>query len=217
MNKAVYKHVIWDWNGTLLDDVDECVGVVNGMLSRRGLASLTVERYRELFGFPLIEFYRALGFDLEKESFDVVAREYHESSVERVRYCQLQRGAEEVLTAVAGAGMTQSLLSAYEQERLKEAADFFGVGKWFVAMVGLNDYYAHSKVENGLRWVEQAGYRLDEILLVGDTTHDYEVAQEIGVDCVLLTCGHQVRGRLAECGVRLCDSLGQLESFLAGR
>ena len=74
-----YKHVIWDWNGTLLDDVGECVAVLNDMLGKRGMELATVERYQKAFSFPVINFYLDLGFDFEKEPFDKVADEYIES------------------------------------------------------------------------------------------------------------------------------------------
>ena len=72
-----YKNVVWDWNGTLLNDVKVGVNTLNDMLGRRGLPLLSVEDYKEKFGFPVIDFYDRVGFDMEKESF-------HELSVDFV-------------------------------------------------------------------------------------------------------------------------------------
>jgi len=195
-----YKHIIWDWNGTLLDDVGE-------LLSERGLEKLTVERYHDLFDFPAIEFYRRLGMNFETESYEELARDYMARYTQKVPHCRLQSGAEQTLRRLSDAGLTHSVLSAYHQERLDEAVDHFNLRSWFVKVVGLNDFYAHSKVENGKQWVQELGCPLPDVLFIGDTKHDYEVATAMGVDCALLTCGHQPRYRLKTCPVPLFDSL----------
>ena len=209
----VYKHIIWDWNGTLLNDAEEAVGVVNRLLAGRGLPALTMERYYEIFDFPVIDFYRRIGFDFENETYDAMADEYIAGYVGRLAACHLQPGAREVLSALAGAGVSQSVLSAYHQRRLEEAVELFGLRHFFVRLIGLDDYYAHSKVENGRKWIAELGDPR-QVLFIGDTSHDFEVANEMGVDCVLLTTGHMPRRRLAACGVPLFDTLGQIQAWL---
>lgn len=46
------KHIIWDWNGTLFDDVDICVDNINWLLKKYNLPEITKEKYREIFTFP---------------------------------------------------------------------------------------------------------------------------------------------------------------------
>jgi len=209
-----YKHIIWDWNGTLLDDVSECLAVLNELLRRRELPLLTEEQYRARFDFPVIDFYIGMGFDFEKESFDDIAHEYHAGYVRKVPECRLQPDARQVLRAFDEAGLSQSLLSAYQRERLKEAVTHFNLDVHFTKLIGMNDYYAHSKVENGMRWVNELFYEPGEILFVGDTCHDYEVAQAMGTDCILVTFGHQNRDQLSPCGVPLLDSLAEIQQYV---
>ena len=209
-----YKHIIWDWNGTLIEDVAQCVTVLNRMLTRRNLPTLSIEQYRDQFEFPVLDFYIDLGFDFEQESFENVAREYHHDYIKLARKCSLHQGTEQILKAFNAASLTQSLLSAYQQDRLEEVVDVFGLRKWFIRMIGLNDYYARSKEENGIRWREELPHDPHEILFVGDTLHDWEVAQAMGVDCILVTYGHQHSDRFIPCKVPLFDSLPQLQNFL---
>ena len=146
-----YKHLIWDWNGTLLDDMGECLAVLNQMLKKRGLVPLTKPQYQESFGFPVIDFYQQIGFDFEAETFDAVAREYHAGYEKQLPTCRLHPGAERILQAAARADFTQSLLSAYPQPALEKAVDHFNIRRWFIKVVGLDDYYAHSKLKYGTR------------------------------------------------------------------
>jgi len=209
-----YRHLIWDWNGTLLDDVDDCLAVLNDMLEKRYLKMLTRNRYRDLFNFPVLDFYQQIGFDFKTESFDDVAIEYHVGYTRRLPECRLHPGAEQILRAAAHAGYTQSLLSAYPQNALENALNYFQVRPWFTKIVGLDDHFAHSKLENGKRFLKELKIDPSHVLLIGDTLHDSEVADATGVDCVLLTYGHQSRRRLQSCGVRLFDTLADLQKFL---
>jgi len=209
-----YKHLIWDWNGTLLDDVGQCVKVVNVLLAKRDLPPLTVEKYREQIDFPIINFYRRLGFDFTAESYESVAHEYMKLYIRQVPQCRLQKGTGKILTRLTRRGITHSLLSAYHQQRLEEAVDHFHLRQWFIKLIGLNDYYAHSKIENGRQWIRELQYDSQDVLFIGDMCHDYEVAQAMGIDCVALTCGHQSRDRLSSLGITIFDSLEEVAGFL---
>jgi len=97
---------------------------------------------------------------------------------------------------------------------LAQAVDFFGLGHFFVTLAGLNNHYAHSKVEAGKRLLRGLGLAGERVLLVGDTTHDYETAKAMGTDCVLVGRGHHRHERLAACGVRVLNSLTEVRKFL---
>lgn len=209
-----YRHLIWDWNGTLLNDVDDCLAVLNDMLKKRCLTPLSYQQYRDLFNFPVLDFYQQIGFDFAAESFDDVACEYHAGYARRLPECRLHTGAQQILRAAAGAGYNQSLLSAYPQNALENAIKYFQVGSWFTKVIGLDDHFAHSKLDNGKRFIKELNIDPGQILLIGDTLHDFEVADAVGIDCTLLTNGHQPRRRLQSCGAILFDSLSDLQKNL---
>ena len=88
-------YVVWDWNGTLFDDVALCIQVMNGMLEKRGLPQLAgPEQYRQVFTFPVEEYYKALGFDFGREPFSQLAVEYISEYDRRALGCPLRAGAE---------------------------------------------------------------------------------------------------------------------------
>ncbi len=70
--------LIWDWNGTLLDDVEVNVKVINEMLSKRDLPLLDINTYKEIFCFPVKQFHIRIGIDFEKESIEEISAEYME-------------------------------------------------------------------------------------------------------------------------------------------
>ena len=209
-----YQHLIWDWNGTIIDDVRACVEILNSMLISYDKPTVTLEQYRKEFDFPVIDYYTKLGFDFSKVSYDVVAKQYIEQYNKKQYLCSLQSGAMEVLKSIAENGCGQSILSAYNQEMLDDAVKYFGLADIFDNLVGLSDFYAESKLENGKNLIKKLGLSGRHVLLIGDTTHDYEVAEKIGVDCILIDDGHQERKRLESTGIIVLNSITEIPDLL---
>ncbi len=202
-----YRHVIWDWNGTLLDDAAVCVGILNSLLAKRGLPAVDLDSYQREFGFPVQGYYEKVGFDFGRESYKDVADEYI-TAYDRERYgCSLRCGAVEVLGWLRNMGVGSSILSAYHQKGLGEIVEYFGLAGWFEHVFGLDDYCAACKIDLARVMLDKIEYSPDDLLIVGDTIHDFEVAQALGVDCLLTVSGHQSRERLEGCGVTVLDSL----------
>ena len=215
MDAVEYKHIIWDWNGTLVDDAWLCVEIVNGMLRRRGKPAVSYEQYRLGFEHPVKDYYERIGIDFSVESFEVIADEFIAEHDKRRFDCKLQDDAVGVLKSCVDAGLTQSILSAYPQGRLEETVGFYGLRGYFTKVAGLDNHYACSKVERGRGLMEELVFGPGEILFVGDTTHDFEAAKAIGVDCVLVSNGHNEPDKLRRCGVRVLNSMTEVAGLLS--
>ncbi len=207
---AHYEHIIWDWNGTLLDDTRFCVEIMNGMLARRRMPTLTIAQYRATFTFPVRDYYRQAGFDFENESFEQLSVEFIGAYESGRHDCELQADASDVLEHARARGKRQSILSAYSQETLVEFVASHKLAHFFEHQVGLDNIYAGSKVANGRRLIADLEHPREVVLLVGDTLHDVEVADEMGIDCVLVAHGHQSRERLARSGAPVLETLQDL-------
>ena len=205
-----YRHIIWDWNGTLLDDVWLCVEILNEMLSGRNRLPITRDQYLAQFGFPVRDFYERIDFDFSAEPYETVAREYIDRYEQRCRQCKLHDHAMDVLRHYHQSGRRQSILSVYHHAKLEGILDFFELRSMFTTISGSDNHHAHGKIDQGIRLTAESGVAPDRIVLVGDTIHDYEVAQEAGVDCILFAGGHYLEHRLQSCGVPIVKSLKQL-------
>jgi phosphoglycolate phosphatase len=205
-----YHHILWDWNGTLFDDTWLCVSVMNTLLVRRNLPLLTVDTYRTVFTFPVRTYYQAIGLDLAADSFEDLSIEFMEQYEARRQECSLCLYAREVLSYVKQAGVGQSILSAYPYDGLVNVVQHFELEHFFERLLGLEDIYARSKLDLARNWMQARGYAPSEVLLIGDTTHDFEVANAIGADCLLVTNGHNAKERLEQCHVRVLNSLLEL-------
>jgi len=209
-----YRHIIWDWNGTLLDDAHTCVEVLNELLRKRGRGPITYQQYRRDFDFPVKDYYIRLGFDFTVESYEALAHEYIDAYHDRQFECGLHDGAVDTLQSCKELGLTQSILSAYQQVLLEEITQYFQIKGFFIRIAGLNDRYAHSKIDIGRQLLAELGFNGRQILLIGDTIHDYEVAKAITADCILIANGHQQRQKLQGCGVMVLNCLKEVPAML---
>ncbi|MCX6285801.1 MAG: HAD family hydrolase [Bacteroidetes bacterium] len=209
-----YKHIIWDWNGTLLDDAWLCVEVMNGMLEKRELPKVSLDFYRSVFTFPVRDYYEKLGYDFTMESFEEVGMAFMVLYNQRQKECRLHPEVVNVLETFKQRGFGQSILSAREQNELLAETIDLGVNHYFDKIYGLDDHYAHGKTEVGLRLISDLGLPASSLLFIGDTRHDAEVACGIGIDCILIPNGHHSEERLRACSFPLIGSLNELITSL---
>ncbi len=208
-----FQHIIWDWNGTLLDDTQAGVNAVNAMLAARRLPTLDVATYREVFGFPVKDFYRAVGFRLEAEDWDAMAREFHDRFLADTTL-RLHADATRALACFRTAGVGQSVLSASEQSILDTMLTDFGVAHYFDIIFGVDNLYGHSKLELGRALLTRIARPPKTVLMIGDSLHDYEVAEDLGVPCLLIAQGHQSFARLARTGAPVLNCLADIPAWL---
>jgi phosphoglycolate phosphatase len=214
MKPKKYRHIVWDWNGTLLDDAWLCADVMNGMLSQRNLPPITLSRYREIFDFPVKDYYRKLGFDFDKEPFETVGMDFMILYNRRQKECRLHAGAMQALEKIRSKGYLQSILSARQENELRKEVVSLDVSRYFENVLGLDDHYAHGKTDVGIRLLGAIAIPLSRLLFIGDTRHDAEVAKELGIDCILIPNGHQSEERIKGCGYPLAFSYEQLLKIL---
>ncbi|MBP6978963.1 MAG: HAD family hydrolase [Bacteroidales bacterium] len=202
--------IFWDWNGTLLDDVRVCMAAMNEMLSRRQKPLLTLEHYREVFTFPVIEYYRKIGWDLEVESWDSLAFEFIDLYLKDLPRAPLHRNARASLNYLADKGYRQVILSAMEQNALSNSVRQKGIHPFFDRIAGIDDHFAYSKVKIAQKAIRELDVSPAEVCLIGDTLHDLEVANQMDCKCILVAAGHQSLHRLAQRHNRVINDLSEL-------
>ncbi|MBR6781734.1 MAG: HAD hydrolase-like protein [Clostridia bacterium] len=209
-----HTHLIWDFNGTILQDIDLAIRCTNIMLAARNLPTFaSLESYREVFDFPIDEYYRRLGFDFEKEDYDtVLAPEWVAMYMEGESSCPLMDGVAEAVSFVRATDTSQIILSATEQDMLTAQLERLGICGEFDEIIGLDNIHARSKKARALEWKERNPDARP--LFVGDTLHDAAVAAAVGADCVLYCGGHQSRSRLASAGYPVISDIREIIQYL---
>lgn len=184
------KYIIWDWNGTLFNDVELCIISMNKLLEKYHLPLIkNEEEYRSKFSFPVINYYKNLGFDFTRVPFKQLAKEFMDIYQSDSLQCMLTGEVENVISELKEKGYKQIILSASKGKNLTQQVDLFGISSYFEQILGLPDIYAKSKVEIAKEWF--ADKTVESITVIGDTLHDYDVAKELNASCLLYSKGHQ--------------------------
>ena len=207
MTAAPIRWIIWDWNGTLLDDAAYGLDVTDRLLRME-----TVEHYRERFGFPVIDYYASLGFD--HFIFPDVAVIWMDEYMRGDASIPLQKDAVRTAERFRDHGIQQVIVSASKLENLKAQLKLRPQFDFFDPPCGLSDIYAGSKVDIARAWMQRRSVSPDETLLIGDTLHDLEVARAVGCRCVLVENGHQSKERLQAAGARTFPNLTAIADWL---
>ena len=205
------KYMIFDFNGTILDDVDVCVKAENLTIDHFGLerGQLTKNEYLHIFTFPVQKYYENVGFDWSKNSYAEVGQ-YWFDWYRRLRdEYKVFDGVKEVLEDCHKKGMKNILLSASSLVELKKQLEELEIADYFDEVLGIDNIYAGSKVDIALEWIKDKDPK--DCLMIGDSLHDLETARAMGVDCVLVAKGHQAKDVLLESYDKVVNDIKEVE------
>ncbi len=205
--------IIWDWDGTLLNDLDLCISTINKLLTKRNLPLLDNNTYKEAFSFPVEKYYRTIGFDFNNEDFSVMSKEFIDMYDEKVSQCDLHSYALDILEWFRSKGIRQFILSAMKHSMLVKTLKDKGIYHFFEAVSGLNDHFAVSKIEKGEQLLNEYNIRKESTYIIGDTDHDFEVARTLGIKSILVADGHQSEKKLSDTGAKVVASLNNLKDL----
>ncbi|MEU5744643.1 HAD hydrolase-like protein [Streptomyces sp. NPDC047726] len=204
-------HLVWDWNGTLLDDIHAVVGATNAAFAEVDLAPLTLEQYRATYCVPIPKFYeRLLGRLPTPAEWERMDDLFHRHYTEQRAACGLTEGVEELLVRWLRGGRSQSLLSMYGHEHLVPVVRGYGIEGHFVRVDGRTGPSGGSKALHMERHFEVLGDIAPEsAVVIGDAVDDAVAAAHVGARAVLYTGGSHSRSSLEAAGVPVVDTLAE--------
>ncbi len=209
-----YDVIIYDWNGTIIDDVNACHSILCRLLEEYNISPVDFDTYRRVFTFPVREYYKRVGFDFSYYTFEEVADKYVPLYNEYYPKCSLFDGAIEMIKELKELGYKQYLLSATQMTSLLEQTDYFKITDLFDLIVGTDNFHGKSKTEEAEYLVKKEGLESSKILLIGDTEYDFEVAKAIGADALLCDFGHKGREELLKVTDKVVSSYLEIRKII---
>ena len=209
------KTIIFDFNGTLLDDCDCCLKILNLLTKEYNLKEVSKDEYKSIFTFPVYEYYQYLGFDVSYDSFKIIGDKFHKYYNEfSYKEVKLFDDVISLLSYLKDNNYRLVCLSASKIDTLIKQLKFYNIYQYFDDIVGLNDGLANSKKQVAIDFINNCNINNDEIILVGDSIHDDEVANAINVKAVLVSTGHTNKDRLLKVNKDVIDSLSDIKKYL---
>ena len=204
------KHIIFDWNGTLVDDAFVFVDILNVLLAQNGLDAINKKTYRDLFCFPIKNFYKKIGLDVSEKAFLNLKNTFVTEYNKRRYTPKLFSNTKKTLQRLTTNNINLYLLSASHQNTLDDLVKYYCINNFFNKISGVDNYIADGKIINGHRMLENIGCMHEDVVLIGDTDHDLEVANSLKIDCILLSAGHQSKKRLQSISNNVIHALEDL-------
>ena len=206
--------VVWDWNGTLVDDSFVFVEIMNGYLSSYGLKKISLEDYQNNFCFPVSQYYKRLGFQLSENEFKLLSSDFIAKYRAVMFKPKMKTGIHTILNYLKKNNCEQLVLSAQEKNLLNQSIDFYNLKKYFSGVFGLDNNFASSKIDVALRNIPPFVSEESRLLVIGDTLHDFDVARAVGAECCLVGWGHSSYTRLTKSGSVVVNCPRDLAMFI---
>lgn len=206
--------IIWDWNGTLLNDVNICVEAMNQILKKYNYKEISTDKYRKIFTFPVKDYYIKAGFVFENHPFEIVGKEFIDIYSEKFKNCTLQENTVDILSQIQSKGIKQTIISARENDALQEDIKTHKIGKYFDEIIGISNHYANGKEQLFETFLSKNKLNKENILLIGDTIHDCEIAEKFGLNFIQYSKGHQDKSHFADYDIISVDNLQEILNHL---
>lgn len=183
------EYIFLDFNGTIIDDVKlslDCLNLIRD--EYLGLKALSLEEYRNIFTFPIKDYYLKAGFDFNKHSFEKVGQCWFDLYMQRCHEIPLMDGIERFLK-YHYQKYKLVIISASKHDLLLQQVKHYGIAGYFEDILGIEDIYGASKLAIGQKYIQE--HQGIKGTLIGDTLHDLEVARALNLDAKLVSRGHQ--------------------------
>lgn len=202
------KYLIWDFNGTIVDDVKLGVNCINQLIAKYlKRPPLKVREYQDIFTFPVKDYYEKVGFDFNTMDFKKLGNEWIELYDEGFKDVTVFEDVIALLEKAQNKGYRNVVISASKEDKLKSEIAYLNLSSYFEEILGIGDIYATSKLAIAQKWAKD---KKGELIFLGDSLHDEEVAKAIGARCYLISRGHQSKKVLQKGQSTIIDNLKEV-------
>lgn len=206
------KLIIWDFNGTVLDDVDTSVAAVNAMLRLRGLPPTDKETYVRTLVMPLKKYYDTVG--IHNADIHTLSIEFRSHSIENAHLSKIFDDFIPTIECAKSRNIKNVLMSSLYEKYLFSEIEKYNIGGYFDDIFGMKDTGVGSKFECAKNYIQNSAISPQDVLFIGDLTSDYEISKKLGCKCILVPRGHMNKARCLKTGCSVADSLAEIQKYL---
>jgi len=209
-----YTHIIWDWNGTVINDAHLCVRIVNCILRKYSKPEISLTFYLDKFRFPAKEFYLLLGLPIDHINYCKISNSFISAYRENYRECKLHSGIYNLIYEFDREGISQSILSAGHPDDLDSFLKYFDLSSIFKIVSGVSNFRAEGKQHIAKKHLEKISFPKSKILYIGDTIHDHQISELLDVDCLIVSHGHNSKSVLKSTCKKIVDSSFEIKDWV---
>ena len=187
----IFKNFIFDWSGTLVDDLGPVLDSTNKVFNHFGKPSFTREKFCSEFSLPFKNFYERFLPDVSMPELELLYTKFFNESEEKVK---LLEGSRDLLDVFKKSKINTYLLSSIQKQHFENQAAELGLlnmfNRVYTEALDKRDWISKLLKDNCLKQ--------EETVFIGDMQHDIETAQFAGVYSVAVLTGYNSREMLEE-------------------
>lgn len=197
------KLIVFDWNGTILADTIPSWKAGNDCLEFYGVPQVSLKRYRDTIHFPVLHYYKLNGCNVDtvlEKSAEANAL-FQEKYSAYAKNCRTRKGTRALLDWLAENKIDRTILSNYLTPRIVDGAQRLKIDHYFSHICGNNDdgrkILEHTNKQQRLAdFMQTRGYRPQDVIIIGDSTEEPEIAHNLGLTCISIAGGYFAESRL---------------------
>ncbi|MEM9468636.1 MAG: HAD hydrolase-like protein [Pseudomonadota bacterium] len=189
------KLAVFDWNGTLFNDMEATHIATNACLNFFDVPPITLEEEQETFTFPLIHFYEKMGISADKylKHAEEVGELFHGVYNTHKENCSLAEGAIEFLEWLKKEDIPCIILSNHVQATLENDIARFDIQHYFENISGnvnpATIIQGKNKIKRLQAYMAENGYKPENSFIIGDSHEEPELARHMNMLCLSISGG----------------------------
>jgi phosphoglycolate phosphatase len=184
-----YQLVIFDWDGTLMDSTAVIASALQSACRDVGIALPSDRDARFVIGLGAVDTFNHVAPTLDEEGRRRLSERYRHHFLAREHEAPLYEGVREMLTDLHGRGRRLAVATGKARRGLDRVLDATGLRPWFEATRCADEGFAKPHPDMLLMLMDITGVEPRHAIMIGDTTHDLELAANAGVDAISVSYG----------------------------
>lgn len=210
-----YRLIVFDWDGTIIDSASTIAECIRDAAADLGLAVPTLEQARHVIGLGLHDALRGAVPDLPAERTPEFVARYREHFRARENAMGLFAGMRELIEGLRDQKKLLGIATGKSRRGLDRALDATGLRPYFVASRCADETQPKPHPAMLVELMDELDIAPAQALMIGDTSHDLDMARAAGVDAIAVTYGAHAEEGLRACGPRDCvASVAELHQWL---
>jgi phosphoglycolate phosphatase len=210
-----FELLVFDWDGTLLDSAAAIVEAITAACRDLGLPPPPAERARHVIGMGLHDALRHALPELPESRYPQLVERYRHHYLARDHELQLFAGAAELIAELSAAGFLLAVATGKSRLGLERALRHSGLGPFFHASRCADECFSKPHPQMLDELLDELAVAGERSLMIGDTTHDLQMARNAGVAALAVAYGaHPVAALDAMQPLACVQELAELAAWL---
>ena len=207
--------IVFDWDGTLMDSAGVIVASIQNAARDLGIAAPDDAACRQIIGLGLSEALMQLFPQMREADYPRLVERYRHHYLGQDTEIPLFAGAEAIVRDLHAADYLLAVATGKSRKGLDRVLDHTGLRAYFHATRCADECFSKPHPEMLQQLMDELGASRSRTLMIGDTSHDLQMASNAGVPALAVSYGaHEKQDLMAHAPLGCVDNVEELKAWL---